>query len=134
MTTECSSTPEAISGILLAGDAVLNLSGQNLNCVGSTRFVANSGDALGVSTAPAQVKWRTDYAHSLGGVTAADVDRVVVVSDGDGQEAEHALSALKAAGIAHMHCTLKSGCDADAFMDEKDAEAVAERLRQLGYL
>ena len=28
----------------------------------------------------------------------------------------------------------QSSCEADAFMDEEDSEAVAERLRQLGYL
>jgi hypothetical protein len=31
-------------------------------------------------------------------------------------------------------CTLTEDCGAEAFMDEEDAEAVAERLRQLGYL
>ena len=104
------------------------------NCVGSTRYVTNSGESLGVSDAPAQVHWRTDLAHALVEVTDTDVDRIVVVSDPANQAATQALTALKDAGIAHMHCTLTTQCDADAFMDEEDAEAVAERLRQLGYL
>ncbi len=28
----------------------------------------------------------------------------------------------------------EQACEADAFMDEEDSEAVAERLRQLGYI
>ena len=28
----------------------------------------------------------------------------------------------------------EESCNADAFMDEEDSEAVAERLRQLGYI
>jgi hypothetical protein len=134
MTTRCSSTPDAISGILLAGDAVLNLSQQSLNCVGSTRFLSAAGDSLTVDHSPAHVTWRSDYAHALPGVAAADVDRVVVVSDEESDSATAALSALQQAGISHVHCTLNQDCTADAFMDEEDAEAVAARLRQLGYL
>ncbi len=134
MTTQCSSTPEAISGILLAGDAVLNLSGQTLNCVSNTRFVAPIGESLSVTDSPARVVWRTDLAHALPDVASEAVDRVVVVSESQDTDSEQVLSALKTAGIAHIHCTLTSECDAAAFMDEEDAEAVAERLRQLGYL
>jgi hypothetical protein len=41
---------------------------------------------------------------------------------------------LTACGVRCLLCTLTEDCGAEAFMDEEDAEAVAERLRQLGYL
>jgi hypothetical protein len=134
MTMQCSSTPEAISGILMAGDAVLNLSQQPLNCVGNTRFVSAAGDGLTVKTAPTTVHWRTDLAHSLPAVAEQSVDRIVVVTDADTTDTDLALQALRSADISHVHCTLAGDCDADAFMNEDDAEAVAERLRQLGYM
>lgn len=44
------------------------------------------------------------------------------------------MNALAAAGLPHLLCTLHDASVEDGFMDEADAEAVAERLRQLGYL
>ncbi len=49
MTTECSSTADAITGVLMAGDAVLNLSQQPLNAIAGTLFVAAHEDQLSIS-------------------------------------------------------------------------------------
>lgn len=134
MTVRCSSTPAAISGVLIAGDAVLNLSPQPLNCVAGTRYVHAKGDGLTVTDVPGALIWRPRLAGSLSSLPDADVTRIVVVSDEDDPQADDVLAAMDDAGIPHLHCTLASACEADAFMDDEDAEAVAERLRQLGYL
>lgn len=134
MTVRCSSTRDAISGILLAGDAVLNLSPQQLNCVADTPFLTVSGRTLQVVREPANVDWRDGLETSPDAMAAEEVARVVIVSTADCPLADRAVAAFETAGIPHVHCTLAEDCDADAFMDDADSDAVAERLRQLGYI
>ncbi len=134
MTTECSSTADSITGVLMAGDAVLNLSQQPLNTVAGTLFVAAHEDRLSISHMPSAVQWRFGMSRSLQQLKTATVDRIVVISEENCSDAAVVTRALNSHGIPHLHCTLMNACDSDAFMDEEDTEAVTERLRQLGYI
>lgn len=134
MTRECSSTADAITGILLAGDAVLNLSLQPLNTTTGTLFVVADEGQLSVRSAPASVQWRLDMAGSLKKLRCDAVERIVVIAEENCSDAAELTRELSIQGIPHLHCTLMNACDADAFMDEEDTEAVTERLRQLGYI
>lgn len=134
MTTECSSTADAITGVLMAGDAVLNLSQQPLNTVAGTRYVSAYDDRLTFRDTPSSVHWRPGMSRSLLQLQSPTVDRIVVISDENCSDAAVVTRELDAHGIPHLHCTLMNACDSDAFMDEEDTEAVTERLRQLGYI
>jgi trehalose-6-phosphatase len=134
MTTQCSSTANSITEVLLAGDAVLNLTQQPLNAITGTHFLTIEGDSFRCVPYPSSVSWHARLASSLKQLAEFDVNRIVVVSDEHSGDAEQVLRELSTRHIAHVHCVLINACDEDAFMDEEDAEAVAERLRQLGYL
>ena len=134
MTTECSSTADAITGVLMAGDAVLNLSQQPLSTVAGTLYIAAHDDQLTFSDTPSSVHWRLGMSRSLLQLQSAVVDRIVVISDENCSAAAVVTQELNTHGIPHLHCTLMNACDSDAFMDEEDTEAVTERLRQLGYI
>ena len=134
MTTQCFSTANSITEVLLAGDAVLNLTRQALNVTAGTLFVCASGDQLAVSDSAAFVVWNQGYGTSLRQTMCRDVSRLVVISEENCRDADVLVRELRDRGIEHLHCTLLSVCDADAFMDEEDTEAVTERLRQLGYI
>lgn len=60
--------------------------------------------------------------------------RLVVVSAAGNAEAASLARAIAEAGVTTLCCSVSSGCDAGDFMDDDDSEAVAERLRQLGYI
>ena len=134
MTTECSSTADAITGVLMAGDAVLNLSQQPLNTVAGTLFVVAHDGHVTFRDTPASVHWRLGMSRSLLQLQSPAVDRIVVISDETCNDAAIVTRELDTHGIPYLHCTLMSTCDSDAFMDEEDTEAVTERLRQLGYI
>ncbi|MBC7964774.1 MAG: hypothetical protein H7Z17_02520 [Fuerstia sp.] len=134
MTTECSSTADAITGVLMAGDAVLNLSQQPLNTVAGTLHIAAHDDRLTFRDKPSSVHWQLGMSRSLLQLQSPTVDRIVVISDENCSDAAVVTRELDTHGIPHLHCTLMSACDSDAFMDEEDTEAVTERLRQLGYI
>jgi len=134
MTTECSSTANSITEVLLAGDTILNLTQQPLNTIAGTQFLSAEGDQLRCSGTPAMVQWKYSLAFSLSTVLSQTRARVVVVSDENCSDANFVVRELAARHVPYLHCTLVSACDADDFMDEQDTEAVAERLRQLGYI
>jgi hypothetical protein len=134
MTTECSSTADSITGVLMAGDAVLNLSQQPLNTVAGTLFVAAHEDRLSISHTPSAVQWLCGMSRSLSQLQSVTVDRIVVISEENCSDAAVVTRELNSHGIPYLHCTLMNACDADAFMDEEDTDAVTERLRQLGYI
>ena len=81
MTCECSSTADAITGVLLAGDAVLNLSHQPLNTTAGTLFVSANDGQLSVRSSPASVQWQLGMAGSLKQLQSDAVDRIVVISE-----------------------------------------------------
>ncbi len=134
MTTQCSSTANSITEVLLAGDAVLNLTQQSLNTIRGTQFVSAAGDLLFCGKTPVSVTWKRSLAPSLIQLVSGEVARLVVVAEQHCSDAECVVRELASHRIPHLHCTLIDACDADAFMDEADTEAVTERLRQLGYI
>ena len=134
MTIECSSTADAITGVLMAGDAVLTLSQQPLNTVAGTLSIAAHDDRLTFRDTPSAVHWRLGMSRWLLQLQSSTVDRIVVISDENCSDAAVVTRELDTHGIPHLHCTLMCVCDSDAFMDEEDTEAVTERLRQLGYI
>lgn len=134
MSLSCSASADSLTSVLLAGDAILNLSPQPLNVAAGTAFVSDAGGRLLISDRPTQLHWRPTLTGSLAGLISDAVARLVVVSEPDCAEAGAVLQALQTQQVPHCHCVLSDDCDAAAFMDEEDAEAVAERLRQLGYI
>ncbi len=134
MMTQCTSTADAITGVLLAGDAVLNLSQKPLNTVAGTLFVTLNSGSLCLSTTPTVLQWQSAFAASLPALLLGDCSRLAIVSDASCDAAADVKQHLTELNLPFAHCILTEDCEADAFMDEEDAEAVAERLRQLGYL
>lgn len=134
MTTQCSSTSNSIMEVLLAGDAVLNLTQQPLNTIAGTLFVSAPGDRLVISSSGSSVFWQDAFYASVSGLISDNVSRLVVVSDENCSTAECLVRELSSRGIPYLHCILMNSCAADAFMDEEDTETVTERLRQLGYI
>ncbi len=134
MTTECSSTANSITEVLLAGDAVLNLTQQPLNTIAGTMFVQADSGELHCQTSSAHVIWNHSLLFALPQLVAGRVSRLVVVSEEGCSDAEFIVRELTSRNVPHLHCSLMNACEADSFMDEQDAEAVTERLRQLGYI
>ena len=134
MTVQCTATAEAVTGVLLAGDVLLNLSHQPLNTTADTLFAVDINGKLQIVAVAASLKWRPALAGSLPQLLSSEVQRIVVVADEDCSNVELLVRELATQRIPHLHCTLMNSCDADAFMDEEDTEAVTERLRQLGYI
>ncbi|MBL8815658.1 MAG: hypothetical protein JNL58_06485 [Planctomyces sp.] len=132
--TQCTSTPDAIASVLLAGDAVLNLSGKMLNAPANTAFVRESQGRLLVAHGPHTVSWQPHLTPALKPLISRDISRIVVVANDQQSDADAAVAAISQQSIPVSYCVLSDTCQADDFMDEADAEAVAERLRQLGYL
>lgn len=134
MATECVTTANSITEVLLAGDAVLNLTQQPLNTIAGTMFVSSDQNAASLVNRPCSFRWSLKAAQEIGTLISDTALRIVVVSEEDCCDAERLVRDLVAQRISHLHCTLMNPCDADDYMDEQDAEAVSERLRQLGYL
>lgn len=138
---ECSSTAGSITEVLLGGDLILNLSGQTLATGQTARYLqlnptakAPDSSHLQITNEPCSIAWTPTLAACLNSVAALDADRIVVVADAHSAAGHSVVQQLTACGIRSLLCTLSEDCGADAFMDEEDAESVAERLRQLGYL
>jgi hypothetical protein len=134
MATECVTTANSITEVLLAGDAVLNLTQQPLNTIAGTMFVSSDQNAASLVNRPCSFRWSVKAAQEIGRLISDSAIRIVVVSEEDCCDANRLVRELVAQRIPHLHCTLMNPCDADDFMDEQDAEAVSERLKQLGYL
>ena len=134
MTAHCTSTADAITGVLLAGDVVLNLAQRPLNTVAGTRFIDQADGTLRVTDCPVTVHWQSDFGAMLASLLDGEYSRIVVVSEPDCDRASEIVQELETQALPCIHCVLADDCEADAFMDEADSEAVAERLRQLGYI
>lgn len=138
MTTACSSTANSIMEVLHGGDALLNLTSQSLNTSSGVLCITRGGNRLQCGPVSASestaVEWRDSLAAELGALCRPEVTRIVVVSEEHSLVAQQLVSELSRRQIPHLHCTLMDQCEADAFMDAEDTEAVTERLRQLGYL
>jgi hypothetical protein len=132
MSNQVSVSPDAVEGYLENGDALINFSFDTLSC--SAPFVLFAGDGSAtLHTGSARTVGASANVKSLTTLLSEDVQRFVIVSDGARAATEFA-TCLGEAGIPHKLLLLAADCNADAFMDEEDSEAVAERLRQLGYI
>lgn len=134
MATECVTTANSITEVLLAGDAVLNLTQQPLNTMPGTLFVSHQQNSVTLAHRASCFRWSPGLVQELTRLISDVVTRLVIVSEEECGDAEILSRELTAQRIPHLHCTLMNPCDADDYMDEQDAEAVSERLRQLGYL
>ena len=134
MATECVTTANSITEVLLVGDAVLNLTQQPLNTIAGTMFVSSEQNRVSLENHPCWFRWSPQTVQEIGGLITDAALRIVVVSEEECCDAELLVRELAAQRVPHLHCTLMNPCDADDYMDEQDAEAVSERLRQLGYL
>ncbi len=137
--TQCSSTAASITEVLLGGDLILNLTAQSLAAGNQARFLQltaadHSDSRLQICSQVASVAWSETLIPLFDQLRQLDADRIVVVADQNSPAGLQAIQELSSRGIRCLLCTLMEDCGANAFMDEEDAEAVAERLRQLGYL
>jgi len=126
MTSPSSLSLEALPESLEPGDVLLNLTDQELAC--SVPFVAGSGEQLQTGFLAPSVTADLTAAKLISLCESAD--RLVVV----GEDAHGLVEQLTAAGQTVKWVQLTTDCGSDSFMDEADSEAVAERLRQLGYI
>lgn len=127
MTSPSLLSADALHEQLQPGDVLINLTDQELAC--SVPFVTAAAGQFRVDTgflAPV-VAPTCDQLDTV----CASAERLVIVSN----DATCALvEELTAAGQAVHWLQLAADCGTDSFMDEADSEAVAERLRQLGYI
>ncbi len=123
-------TLDHLASFLQDGDALINCSTEAIAATVPAVSINSDGTARLINGPAYPVKG--DATAAVQSLNAEDVTRFVVVADGDG--GQQYVDALKAADYPFVLCELESSCGADAFMDEEDSEAVAERLRQLGYI
>lgn len=132
MTTQTTVSSEGLLDVIEDGDVLINFTANLLEC--SLPFVSCSpdGEAQIATGQPLPVAGniKTDAVVAL---QSDQTKRFVVLSDGS-QQAREFVDQLTAAGAATASFVLAEDCAADSFMDEGDSEAVAERLRQLGYI
>ncbi|MEQ9411242.1 MAG: hypothetical protein RIK87_26245 [Fuerstiella sp.] len=115
------------------GDVLINFTSEGI--AGGVPYVGT--DAEGNLTVSKGLAWPitgVPDAAAVSTVLPPDVSRLVIVSDGGHRATDFAAALRTQNNVAGVVCVLEETCDADAFMDEDDAEAVAERLRQLGYI
>ena len=121
---------EELNDFLQEGDAIINCSDEALATVMPALSVNSDGTARLIQGPAYPVAG--DASRAIESLAETSVKRFVVIcSSNNGQQYAEA---LKAAGVEFVSCIFEQACNSDAFMDEEDAEAVAERLRQLGYL
>lgn len=121
---------DKLNDFLQDGDALINCTGEAIAATVPALSINSDGTARLIN-GPAYPVNGEDTA-ALQSLANENVNRFVIVADGDSGKAFE--TACAAANLPHVTCILENTCDADAFMDEEDSEAVAERLRQLGYI
>jgi hypothetical protein len=132
MTIQTSLSRDTLHDFVEEGDALINFTGEVI--AGSLSAVSIADDGTAKLTNGTVFPVNTPVsARAVMPLLTAGVRRFVVVSNGSSSAAEFT-SELAAAELPHVCCVLQEACDADAFMDDDDSEAVALRLRQLGYI
>lgn len=123
---------------LQPGDVIANCSGRTLNPSDGSHFLTQTAAGLAITSQAADVtaeRLDADQVRQVCGTA-----RLALISEEEQPEADQTAEKLEAAGVPVCHLRLYTGtddgekCDASDFMDEEDSEAVAERLRQLGYI
>ena len=68
MATECVTTANSITEVLLAGDAVLNLTQQPLNTIAGTMFVSSEQNRVSLENHPCWFRWSPQTVQEIGGL------------------------------------------------------------------
>ena len=132
-TTQVYLTRDALADFAEPGDAIVNFASESIAASVPSISFSSDGSASLTQSAAHSVACDPVNVDSLRTLMSQGVDRIVVVSHGSAAGDAFARQ-LVVASLPHVVCLLEESCDADAFMDEEDSEAVAERLRQLGYI
>ncbi len=133
MSTQVYLTLDALADFAEPGDVIVNFTNDSI--AASVPSVSFSPDGLPSLTQGAAypVSCDTPDMDSLHAILSRGNSRLVIVLNGSagGDEFVRRLASTK---LPYVVCMLEESCAADAFMDAEDSEAVAERLRQLGYI
>ena len=131
MNTPTTISIDALDTVLQDGDAIINFTSEALAAPAAAVSLSQDGTAKLINGPAYPIAADTD-AQAISALMT-DGKRLVVVTDGSDKVAEF-VARISAAQVPHLVCIPDEACAADAFMDEEDADAVAERLRQLGYI
>ena len=133
MSTQVYLTRDALADFAEPGDVIVNFTSDSI--AASVPSLSFSPDGLPRLTQGAAypVSCDTPDIDSLQAILSQGNSRLVVVADGSAGGDEF-MRRLASTNLPYVVCMLEESCAADAFMDEEDSEAVAERLRQLGYI
>ncbi|HIE99612.1 MAG TPA: hypothetical protein EYG03_29980 [Planctomycetes bacterium] len=122
---------DTLTDFLKDGDALVNFTSEAIASLTPAVSISQDGTARLVNGPAYPVNAEVDAKAII--PLLADAGRLVVVTDGIDKSAEF-VAQLSTQKVPHIVYVLEQICAADAFMDEEDSEAVAERLRQLGYI
>ena len=122
---------DALSEVLQDGDALVNFTSEAIASLAPAVSLSQDGTAKLINGPAYPVDAKVD-AKAIRCLVTND-QRLVVITDGI-DKSEQLVAQLSEFGITCVVCVLDQLCDSDAFMDEEDSDAVAERLRQLGYI
>ncbi len=131
MNIQTIASTDALTDFLQDGDALVNFTSEAIASLAPAVSISQDGTASLINGPAYPVDSELDAKTVI--PLVADVGRLVVVADGIDKSAEF-VAQLSTHKVPHVVCVLEQICEADAFMDEDDSEAVAERLRQLGYI
>ena len=121
---------DQLASFLQDGDALINCTNEAIAATVPALSINSDGTARLINGPAYPVNG--DANNAMRSLNVENVTRFVIVADGESGKTFE--TACTAANLPHITCVVESSCDAGAFMDEEDSEAVAERLRQLGYL
>lgn len=121
---------EQLTAFLQQGDALINAGSEAIAATVPAVSVNSDGTARLINGPAYPLAGNSSAA--VAAIEADDVSRFVI--RGTEQQCEPFASAMEQAARNYVVCLPEKSCQADSFMDDEDSEAVAERLRQLGYL
>lgn len=122
---------DALNDVLRDGDALVNFTSDAIASLAPAVSLSRDGTAQLINGPAYPVDAEAD-AKAISCLVTTE-QRLVVVTDGI-DKSEKLVAQLSELGTTCVVCVLDQLCDSDAFMDEEDSDAVAERLRQLGYI
>jgi hypothetical protein len=122
---------DALTDILQDSDVLINFTSEAIASLAPAVSISQDGTAKLIDGPAYPVDAEVD-AKAISCLITNE-QRLVVVTDGI-DKSEQIVAQLSEHNVTCVVCVLDQVCAADAFMDEEDSEAVAERLRQLGYI
>lgn len=132
MTAQTTISRDTLHDFVEVGDVLLNFTNEAI--ASSVEAVSCGADGTAtLTTGTAYPVASRVSAKMLSSLLEAGLRRFVVISNGDNAAVQFAAE-LNELGLPCVCCVLEELCDAESFMDQNDSDAVAERLRQLGYI